>query len=235
GKAFATLSALKKAKVDFAIVDAQCYAATRGWTLLANGTIGGRASRGWALYSRLSGGMPALQGKKLAYVKMGCRDKDFVFNAMLDSEVSEKHFGGLVGKPSLTGAVAEVASFKGAEAVFAPVGEAKGLNKVFDTAPVPGPAFVQVNGRLDKDVVNRVRNAVVSYGGGGAISGFVAANDKPFDALRRSLSRRIKRFVFATPPFVRLDASDVIETPKSIDEPGFTEVKQHFAEPPVRQ
>jgi hypothetical protein len=52
---------------------------------------------------------------------------------MLDSEVDPAFFAGRVGKPDITAAVAEVASYKGAAAVFAPVGSQKGLTKLFDT------------------------------------------------------------------------------------------------------
>lgn len=235
GKSYASLGALRKAKPDFAVIDALCYSTNRKWKLLANGTVGGRASNTWALYSRVSGGMPGLKGKKLSYVKMGCRDKDFILNAMLETEVGRKHFSAMVGKPTLSGAVADVASFKTSSAVFAPSGQQKGLSKVFATTSVPGPAFVQVNSKLSKSVVAKVRKAVVGYGGGGAITGWGAASGKPYDSLKRKLRKKVKKPFFAAPGAVRLSSGQVIKTPKSLDDSALTAVKQHFQEPAKRQ
>jgi len=235
GKSYSSLGALKKAKPDFAIIDAQCYASNSKWELLANGEVDGKGSRSWALFSRVGGGMPGLKGQKLAYVQMGCRDNDFIFNAMLESEVPQGHFSGRVGKQSLQGAVAQVASFKGAAAVFAPTDSGKGLTKVFDTGAVPGPAFVQMNGKLNSTVVAKVKKAVVGYGGGGAISGWGGANKKPYSSLQSRMGKRVKRPVFATPLVVRLGATNVIKTPGTLSETALTDVKQHFEEPPARQ
>jgi len=235
GKSYASFGALKSASPDFAIVDALCYSTNLKWNLLANGEVDGKAATGWALYSRVGGGMPGLQGKKLSYVKTGCRDKDFTLNAMLDTEVSDKFFSAMVGKPTLSGAVADVASFKTSSGVFAPAGQSSGLTKVFATHSVPGPAFVQVNGKLNKDVVAKVKKAVVGYGGGGAISGWGAANDKPYNALKGQLSTHVKRPLFAAPSPVRLSSGAVIKTPKSLDEAALTAVTQHFDEPAKRQ
>ena len=235
GKSYSSLGALKKAKPDFAIVDAQCYATNLKWPLLANGKTKGKGSTSWGLYSRVGGGMPGLKGKKLAFVKMGCRDNDFLFNAMLESEVTSGHFGGRVGKQSLQGAVAQVASFKGAAAVFAPSGSQKGLTKVFNTGSVPGPAFVQLNGKLKKGVVGKVKTAVVGYGGGGAISGWGGANGKAYSSLKSRMGKRVKRPMFAQPSPVRLSGKNVIKAPKTLADAALTDVKQHFEEPPARQ
>ncbi len=71
---------------------------------------------------------------------MGCNDAGFVDNAMLESEVDLSFFGSL-GEKDLTGSIASVTSYKTAQAVFAPVGSAKGLSKVFDAGAVPNRAF----------------------------------------------------------------------------------------------
>jgi hypothetical protein len=234
-KSFTSLGQLKKEPVDFAILDAQCYATNPSWKLIANGQVGKAASQRWALFSRVGPSMTALRGKSLAYVKMGCRDEDFIFNAMLESEVDPEFFGGRVGKPNLSGAVAEVASFKGADAVFAPVGSQKGLTKVFDTASVPGPAFVQLNTRLDASLVGKVEQAVVGYGGGGEIDGWAAANDSLYNGLVRSMRRQIKEAVFALPEPVRVEVKDVLQEPSSLRDGALTQVKQHFEVPPPRQ
>lgn len=235
GKSYASLGALKKAKPDFAIVDALCYSTNLKWKLLANGKVGKNASSQWGLYSRVSGGMSGLKGKKLSYVKMGCRDKDFIMNAMLETEVGGKHFSALVGKPTLSGSVADVASFKTSSAVFAPAGQQKGLTKVFSTDSVPGPAFVQVNSKLGKSLSAKVKKAVVGYGGGGAISGWGGANKKSYESLKRKLGKRVKRPFFVAPSPVRLSSGQVIKTPKSLNDSALTAVEQHFDEPAKRQ
>lgn len=168
-QSFASLGALKKANVDFAIVDGQCYATNSSWKLLADANVGGGTTRTWGLYSSIGKEMQALRGKKLAYVQTGCSDDAFIDNAMLESEVDPAHFGSRVGKPDLSAAIAEVASYKTAQAVFAPSGSAKGLTKLFDTGNVPNPAFVDFGGKLPPATVEKVSSAVLGYGGGGAI------------------------------------------------------------------
>lgn len=236
GRTYTSMSQLSRQNLDFAIIEAQCFSArmNRG-TLLANAQIGGKTSRSWALYSSQGPSMLALKGKKLAYIKMGCRDDDFIKNAMLESEVDLGFFGGRVGKPDLVGTVAEVASRKGAEAVFAPIGSQKGLTKVFDTGSVPNPAFVQLNSKLPKSVADKVRSAVTSYGGGGAISGWTRADLGEYRGLRGRMYRRVKEGLFAAPAAVGLDVKDVLVEPKTLDETELTAVRQHFQSPPERQ
>src|SRR6185503_9821580 len=147
-QSYANVTALQKDGVDFAIIDGVCYATNLSWRLLATANIGGGTTRPWALYSSAGETMQALKGKKLAFIATGCNDAGFVDNAMLESEVDPAFFGARSGKPDLTAAVAEVASYKAAQAVFAPVGAAKGLTKVFDTGAVPNPAFVDISGKL---------------------------------------------------------------------------------------
>jgi hypothetical protein len=233
-ESYATLAQLKKADVDFAIIDGQCYATNLGWKLLANAEIGGSTARPWALYSSVGGSMQGLKDKRLAFVQTGCNDNGFIENAMLESEVGLSFFSGKVGKPDVSAAVAEVASYKGAQAVFAPVGSQKGLTKVFDTGSVPNPAFVQLNGKLSGSVADQVQKAVVAYGGGGAISGWTAANRAAYQGLQGRMQRAVKRGVFATPEPVRVEAKDVLIDPETLDQTALTDVKQHFERPPTR-
>lgn len=234
-KSFASLAALRKENPDFAIVDGQCYAVNRQWGILANAKIGGGTTRNWALYSSVGGAMQGLKGQKLAYVQTGCNDNGFIENAMLESEVALSYFGGKVGKSDVTAAVAEVASYKGAQAVFAPTGSQKGLAKVFDTGAVPNPAFVQINNKLPAALVSKVSSAVVSYGGGGAIEGWTGGSDGPYKALSGRMAKQTKRGIFSPPAPVRVDSKDVLLDPKTLDETALTEVKQHFERPPERQ
>jgi hypothetical protein len=233
-RSFAAFGQLKSAGVDFAIVDGQCYAGSLGWPLLATAEIGGGTSRAWALFADGSASMQELKGKKLAFVQTGCNDAGFVDNAMLDSEVDAAFFAARVGKPDLLGAVAEVASYHAAQAVFAPVGSQKGLTKVFDTGPVPNPAFAQVNGKVPAAVVSKVAAAVTGYGGGGAIAGWAGPNRAAYQALAGTFGRRTKEAVFANPDPVRFDATDVLIEPATLDRAASTGVRQHFERPPER-
>ena len=203
--------------------------------ILANAEVDGSTSRPWALYSSLGPTMQALRGKKLAFVKMGCKDTAFLENAMLESEVGLSFFSGQVGKPDLGGTVAEVVSRKGAEAVFAPSGSQKGLTKVFDTGSVPNPAFVQINDKLPADLVGKVKSAVVRYGGGGAISGWKDGDVGEYRSLRGRMGTRVKEGVFSSPDPVRVDAKDILIEPATLSESDLTQIKQHFQAPAERQ
>ncbi|MCG8424352.1 MAG: hypothetical protein MJE77_41195 [Proteobacteria bacterium] len=235
GLSFTSLSKLLRAKPDFAIVDGQCYAANMNWRLLASARIGGRTNRPWALYSRLGPSLSSLRGKKLAFVKTGCDDSDFIDNAMLESEIDDRFFGEQLGKTDLAGALALVATYKGAHAVFAPLGSHKGLPKVFDSGSVPNPAFVQLNSRLANDLVDRVRETVIGYGGSSAIDGWSAGKTQQYRALRRRMAKRVKRGLFAVPEPMRLDANEYLIEPASVGENDLPQIEQNFEKPPERQ
>lgn len=230
-QSYASLATLRKEGVDLAIVDGLCYATNLGWRLLANASIGGSTQRPWALHGS-AGSMQALRGKKLSYITTGCRDAEFVDNAMLDSEVDPAFFGARIGKPDLTAAVAEVAATRTAQAVFAPIGAAKGLTKLFDTGSVPNPAFVVVGGKLPAATVEKVAAAVIGYGGAGAISGWTRPSRDVYTSLAGRLGKVTKRGLFATPEPVRIDARDVLLEPPTIRTPALVGVRHHFVRPP---
>jgi hypothetical protein len=231
-QSYATLAALKKDNVDFAIIDGPCYATNLGWRLLASANIGGGTQRAWALYAGSGGDMLALRGKKLAYIASGCNDAGFVDNAMFDSEVDATFFGARIGKPDLTGAVAEVVSTRTADAVFAPAGAAKGLTKVIDTGPVPNPAFVDLGSKLPAGTVDKVAAAVIGYGGGGAISGWARPSRDIYTAFAGRMNRVVKNGVLATPDPVRIDAKDVLQEPPTLRDTAVIDVRHHFVRPP---
>src|SRR5215475_13782317 len=197
-QSYANVAALKKDAVDFAIIDGVCYAANLGWKLLATANIGGGTTRPWALYSSVGESMQALKGKKLAFIGTGCNDAGFVDNVMLESEVDPAFFGARSAKPDLTAAVAEVASYKAAQAVFAPVGATHGLTKVFDTGAVPNPAFVEVGGKLPPAIADRVAASVIGYGGSGAIAGWTRPSREIYTALAARMGKLVKAGVFAS-------------------------------------
>jgi len=230
-QSYANLAALKKDAVDFAIIDGVCYATNLGWKLLATATIGGGTTRPWALYSSAGETIAALKGKKLAFIATGCNDAGFVDNAMLESEVDPAFFGARSGKPDLTAAIAEVASYKAAQAVFAPAGAAKGLTKVFDTGAVPNPAFVDLSGKLPGSIVERVAAAVVGYGGSGAIAGWTKPSREIYTALAGRLGKVNKAGILANAEPVRFDAKDALIEPATLKETAVVDVRHHFVRP----
>jgi len=230
-QSYANLRALEKDKLDFAIIDGQCYAANPSWKLLATANIGG-AARTWALFSSAGGDLQALAGKKLAFIATGCNDAGFIDNVMLESEVDPAFFGARVGKPDLIGAVAEVASYKTAQAVFAPVGSAKGLTKVFETGSVPNPAFVELGGKLPQAIVDKVAASVTGYGRGGAIAGWTKAPRELYTAFAARFGKVTKAGVLAPPEPVVLDARDVLIEPATLDDTALVDVRHHFVRPP---
>jgi hypothetical protein len=202
GLSFTGLGSLRGAGVDVAIVDAECAVSNR-WPVLASARVGGAAGRSWALFARDAKSLLELRGKRLVTVKSGCNDAGFVANALLESEVPMSFFGAWTGKPEVKGAVAEVATLRGGEAVFAPVGSGRGLRQLFVAASIPGPALVKINGGLDGETAAAVARAVAAFGGRGPISGFAAGGAGAYAVLGRRMAGSTKRGVFATPPPVR--------------------------------
>jgi hypothetical protein len=223
---YANFGALKKANPDFAIIDGLCYANNLGWTLHANANIGGSTTRMYSLYASGADNMLALKGKKLAYVKSGCNDGGFVDNAMLDSEVDPSFWGSRVESNELAGAVASVASYKTAQAVFAPAAMSKGLTKLFDTGNVPNPAFVQLQ-PLPANVSSKVANAVTSYGGKGAIQGWAKPAREGYSSLYNSLSPVKKYGIFAPPESARPD-NNILSDIQTLKDSSFIAVRRHF-------
>jgi hypothetical protein len=231
GKAYVRYSDLKGAKPDFAIIEGQCLAVGAPGPVLATAQIGSSTSQAWALFSRGDNFM-ALRGKKLAFMDTGCRDPDFLDNAMLDSEAKTKaHFTGMVGRPDAYGAVETVRSYKQADAVFAPVAQGAGLTKVFDTGLVPNPGFVQMNRNVSAGVASNVQAAVLAYGADQAIQGWKAAAS--YAGLSSQMSARVKKPVFAVPTPVRIDDQDVVVIPQSKFEQAT--IRQHFWQPAERR
>jgi hypothetical protein len=231
-QSYASVTALKADNVDFAIIDGPCFAVNLSGKLLANANIGGGVARTWALYSSAGDTMLSLRGKKLAFVATGCNDAGFVDNAMLESEVDAQFFGARVGEKDLTGAIADVQSYKTAQAVFAPVGAVKGLTKLFETGTVPNPGFVQLDTKLPQVTADKVATAVIGFGGAGAISGWTKPAREPFTQLASRLGRVTKQGLLATPEPVRIDAREVLIDPTTLRDTAFVAVRHHYVRPP---
>jgi hypothetical protein len=231
GKAYVRLSDLRSAKPDFAIIEGQCLAAGAPGPVLATASINGSTSQAWALFSR-GDQFAGLRGKKLAYMDTGCKDIDFLDNAMLDSEAKVKaHFAGLVGKPDAAGAVAAVRDYKQADAVFAPANQGRGLTKLFDSGSVPNPGFVQLNKGVPQGISSNVQAAVLAYSANLGIDGWKAAAS--YAGLAGQMNPRVKRPIFAVPEVVRIEDQDVLLLPQSkYDQAG---VRQHFWQPAAKR
>jgi hypothetical protein len=230
-QSYATVSALKKEGVDFAIIEGVCYATNLNWKLLATANIGGGQARPWALFASTGDNMQALKGKKLAFIMTGCNDAGFIDNAMLESEVDPAFFGARSGKPDLTAALADVASYKTAQAVFAPAGSAKGLNKIFDTGVVPNPAFVELSSKHPQATVDKVAAAVIGYGGAGAIAGWQKPQREIYTALSGRLAKLVKTGIPANPEPVRIDSKDALVEPATLKDTAVVDVRHHFVRP----
>jgi hypothetical protein len=230
-QSYATVAALKKDNVDYAIIDGPCYATNLSWKILATSTIGGGPTRTWALYSAAGDSIQSLKGKKLAFVAMGCNDTAFTDNAMLESEVDSSFFGARVGEKDITGALASVTSYKTANALFAPIGSAKGLTKLFDAAAVPNPAFVELSSSAGAEITDKVAAAVIGYGGSGAITGWSKPARDVYTAFSARLAPIKKAGVFATPEPVRFDARDVLQEPPTIKDTALVPVRHLFVRP----
>jgi len=230
-QSYATLAALKKDNVDYAIIDGPCFATSLNNKLLASANVGGGTTRTWALYSAAGDTIQALKGKKLAFVALGCNDAGFIDNAMLESEVDAAFFGARVGEKDLTGAIASVTSYKTANAVFAPAGSAKGLTKVFDAGAVPNPAFVVLS-QVSDAISDKVATAVIGYGGSGAITGWAKPSKEIYQAFAGRLAPVRKTGVFASPEPVRIDSKDVLLDPPTLKDSGVVGVRQHFVRAP---
>ncbi len=229
GKIYVRLADLMASKPDFAIIDGQCLAARSPGPILAAAVSGGDVNQPWALFARGNESLASLKGKKLVYVHTGCRDAEFLDNAMLDGELkTQSYFGAVIEKPDLGGALATVRDYKAAEAVFAPTAQARGLSKVYDAGQVPNAGFVALRA-FPNATMEAVRDAVLGYGGGGGIDGWRAAAQTSYTGLGGRMAARIKRPVFATPDVVRLDDQDVMVLPQWRWEQAT--VKQHFWEP----
>ena len=231
-QSYANIGALVQANVDFAIVDGPCYATNLNWRLLASAVVGGGTTRPWALFSNAGAAMQSLKGKKLAFIATGCNDVGFVDNAMLESEVDAGFFGARVGKGDLTAAIAEVASYKTAQAVFAPLASGKALAKVFDTGSVPNPAFVALGTKLPAAALDKVAAAVVGFGGGGAIAGWTKPSREIYAALASRLGRVVKAGVLAAPELVRMDAKEMLIEPPTLRDSAVINVRHHFVRTP---
>lgn len=230
-QSYATLAALKKDNVDFAIIDGPCVATTPNARLLATANVGGATSRAWALYSSAGDSIQSLKGKKLAFIAMGCNDAGFVDNAMLESEVDPSFFGSRVGEKDLTGAIASVTSYKTAHALFAPVGSTKGLTKVFDAGAVPNPAFVALS-QIPDATADKVASAVLAYGGSGAIASWAKPSRDAYQSFATRLAPIKKTGVFAAPEPVRIDSRDVLLDPPTLKDAGSVGVRHHFVRQP---
>lgn len=230
-RSYANLSTLEGDKVDLAIVDGPCYATRPSWQLLATATIDNTTARPYALYASVPGGVDALRGKKLAYVAAGCSDAAFVDHAMFASQLDAGFFAARSGRADLTAAIAEVAAYKAAHAVFAPVGSTRGLIKVFDAGTVPNPAFVALGNGLPAATIEKATAAVLGYASTNAITGWTRSSRELYQSFAARLQRTVKAGIFATPEPGRLDLRDVLVEPSTVEDTAVVPLRRQFVRP----
>lgn len=222
---YSTMTQLRKSNPDFAIVEAQCLSSS-GWRPLASARIGGKTSRGWSLYAARGQTLATLRGKKLAYSASGCRDDDFIENALFESEIRLSYFAGTSAKSTIGGAVAEVTSVRAAAAVFAPEGQAGGLSALFEAGEVANPVLVAASAKLSKDVVEEVGRAARRFGSSGVIDGWSDADDRALTDLRRRMRGARRHLIMAEPTGERLPYRDLLAPERG--ESSAVSVRRYF-------
>ena len=224
---YRSLVELRKAEPDLAIVEPQCATAGSPWQAIATARIGGRQSRRWALYGSRGQTVSSLRGRRLAVAWSGCKDKPFIENVLFASEVRLPYFGGTSPKTTVTGAVAEVASVRAAQAVLAPEAQGGALAKLFDAGEMPNPVLVVTNPRLASPLVDKIREAVVQFGSSGSIDGWGPTDRGALAALGRQLRGVPRRFVFAPPPPPKLRLKSLLRIAE--DETASLSLRGYFA------
>lgn len=180
-------------RVHFAVVDPQ-YQVARGYSALAQATAGGRSALPMVLVvgPGVQGDSIAdLRGKRLARVKVGGQDAQFVTNYLLQGQVDPDWLAAGKSPRDVAGALSLVRLGK-ADAAFTYQGHTGGLRAVFTSRPVPLPVFVQTARDLDAEVVAEVRGAIGGVKTTGAVTdgfGPVRLSDSFAGALRRGLAR----------------------------------------------
>ena len=212
---YGSMSQLRKARPDLAIVEPQC-ALSGSWRPVATAKIGGKSSRHWALFGVQGATVAGLRGKRLAYAASGCEDKDFLEHVLFQSEVRLRYFRDTEGKVSVGGAVAEVASVKAAQAVFAPADQGAGLTKLFDAGEIPNPVLV-VDARTSGGVASSIETVAQKFGSSGAIDGWVAVDRRAQADLERRMKGMPKHFVLADAPAARLPVKTMVDLPSRRD------------------
>ncbi len=204
------LAQLKSASPDFAIVEPQC--AGGSWRPIATAKIDKRLSRPWSFYVSGDETMSSLKGKKIAFAAAGCDDRKFIENVLFRSEVRLRYFKSSTGKPTVSGAVAEVATVHAAQAVFAPTANRAGVKKLFDAGEVPNPVLVVVNGQLDRKLVDQVQDSAQKFGSSAAVDGWGPVDRQAQSDLSRRMRGASKTFFVAELPPLHLPVKEIVET-----------------------
>jgi hypothetical protein len=197
GKAYSSYADLAAAHPDLAILDPLCIAAHDPGRVLAVAVTTGDTSRRFGVFAPTKVTVDALAGKRLAYVKTGCRDLDFIDNGVFSGLIRvADFFGGTLAEPDVNGAIVATAELQKAAAVLAPAGAAGSMELVLAVDPVPNPGLVVTNRGLDADLVEQVAGAVGTVGGG-PIEGWRKGGS--YGALAGRLTAGKKHLVLARP------------------------------------
>jgi hypothetical protein len=238
GKAFARAAdfeaALGSKQLDYAVVDG-VYLAERSvpFQVLAAAVSGGEIAPRWGLFGKQAQELKSLEGKRLSVAKTGERDDDFIGNALLDGELQvRKFFGSRQEAPDLAAAVAAVQLNK-ADVVCTLLSEGKGLALLLDVGRVPNPAFVSLGSAAAQqgsaERSEKLREALLSFGGGGGLDGWQVTDAAPYRQLASRLSVRLKRPLMTEPLPVKLDEAQLIIFPPF--EPAQPDLRPLFVRP----
>ena len=173
-------------RMAFAVIDAP-HQLERGFTPLAQTIAHGRPTRSMVLTVRqsLTGTLAGLRGRTLANVIHGPWDARFVLNFLLRNQVAPDFF---VGGRSVrdVGSALSLVKLGQIDAAFTYKGTAEG---VYESPPVPLPAFVQTDPKLTAEVVTKVRRAVLGVAVRNQVfSGFSAYRHEVYTGLEAALA-----------------------------------------------
>ena len=177
---------VKAGQIAFAIIDAQ-HQLEHGFTPLAQTIAHGRPTRSMVLAVRDPSGvdLSAMRGRTLANVLHGPWDARFVVNFLLRNQVEPDFFvGGRTVRD--VGSALSLVKLGQVDAAFTYKGTHPGI---YESPPVPLPAFVQTNNSLPVDVVAKVRRAVLGVAvRNDVFGGFSAFRHEIYRGLEAALS-----------------------------------------------
>lgn len=218
-RVFAKYSDLTAAKPDFAIIEAQCIAARAPGKVLATATVDGARTLDWGIFAAAkASSLLELRGKKLAFVKTGCRDSDFLdFAALLGVFRHDTFFASSVARVDAAAAVITTREIGDADAVVAPSRLAGGLEAVVRIEGVPNPGLVAMNDKLDAALLASAKSAVMGTSHG-PITGWAEPAD--YAGLAGRMTGRKKALVLTEPKPVDVAEPGAIAPPRVELRPG---------------
>jgi hypothetical protein len=147
--------------LHFAVVGAMFAATMPDDQILAQGRLANSAAGIWSVLCRSKRSLKDCQGKRLQIADMGPETLKFVEDGVLGGKLKVQSHFKVQWSPNLLSAEMAVV-LNQADAVIAPVSTA-GLVPLVKGYAVPPPAFVLVNRQVPPEVVEKARNALLSF------------------------------------------------------------------------